>query len=69
MRMVGSVVFLPVKDLARTRAFYTQVIGLRLAMVQPAGRRSMTQATGTGGFAPMGMAGRPWAGAMGFAFP
>ena len=37
MRMVGSVVFLPVKDLARTRAFYTQVIGLRLAMVQPAG--------------------------------
>ena len=34
MRMVGSVVFLPVKDLARTRALYTQVIGLRLAMVQ-----------------------------------
>lgn len=68
MRMVGSVVFLPVKDLARTRAFYTQVIGLRLAMVQPAGAEIYDTGYGYWGFCAYGD-GRPWAGAMGFAFP
>lgn len=58
MRMVGSVVFLPVKDLARTRAFYTQVIGLRLAMVQPAGAEIYDTGYGYWGFCAYGD-GRP----------
>ena len=37
MKVTGSVIFLPVKDLARTREFYTQIMGLRLAMVQTGG--------------------------------
>lgn len=58
MRMVGSVVFLPVKDLVRTRAFYTQVIGLRLAMVQPAGAEIYDTGYGYWGFCAYGD-GRP----------
>ena len=61
MRMVGSVVFLPVKDLARTRAFYTQVIGLRLAMVQPAGAEIYDTGYGYWGFCGYG-GGRPGVG-------
>ena len=37
MKLTGSVVFLPVRNLAETRRFYTQVLGLELAMVQPGG--------------------------------
>ena len=50
MKMTGSVIFLPVKDLARTREFYTQIMGLRLAMVQPGGAEIYDTGYGYWGF-------------------
>ena len=58
MKMTGSVVFLPVKDLARTRKFYTQIMGLRLAMVQPGGAEIYDTGYGYWGFCAYGD-GRP----------
>ena len=58
MEMVGSVVFLPVADLARTRRFYTQVLGLGLAMVQPGGAEIYDTGYGYWGFCAYGD-GRP----------
>ena len=58
MKMTGSVIFLPVKDLARTREFYTQIMGLRLAMVQPGGAEIYDTGYGYWGFCAYGD-GRP----------
>ncbi len=58
MNMVGSVVFLPVADLERTRRFYTQVMGLRLAMVQSGGAEIYDTGYGYWGFCAYGD-GRP----------
>ena len=54
MKMTGSVIFLPVKDLARTREFYTQIMGLRLAMVQPGGAEIYDTGYGYWGFCAYG---------------
>ncbi|MGI6255505.1 MAG: VOC family protein [Acutalibacter sp.] len=56
--MTGSVVFLPVADLARTRKFYTQVLGLKLAMVQAGGAEIYDTGCGYWGFCAYGD-GRP----------
>ena len=56
--MIGSVVFLPVEDLERTRRFYTQVLGLELTMVQPAGAEIYDTGYGYWGFCAYGD-GRP----------
>ena len=58
MKMTGSVIFLSVKDLARTREFYTQIMGLRLAMVQPGGAEIYDTGYGYWGFCAYGD-GRP----------
>lgn len=50
MKLVGSVVFLPAADLERTRQFYTQVMGLRLAMVQSGGAEIYDTGYGFWGF-------------------
>lgn len=56
--MIGSVVFLPVENLERTRRFYTQVLGLKLTMVQPAGAEIYDTGYGYWGFCAYGD-GRP----------
>ena len=56
--MIGSVVFLPVEDLERTRKFYTQILGLKLTMVQPAGAEIYDTGYGYWGFCAYGD-GRP----------
>lgn len=48
--MTGSIVFLPAADLKRTRQFYTQVMGLTLAMVQSGGAEIYDTGYGYWGF-------------------
>lgn len=50
MGLTGSVVFLPVRNLAETRDFYTQVLGLELIMVQPGGAELYDTGYGYWGF-------------------
>lgn len=50
VKISGSIVFLPVADLKRTRQFYTQVLGLRLAMVQSGGAEIYDTGYGYWGF-------------------
>lgn len=52
--MTGSIVFLPVADLTRTRHFYTQVMGLSLAMVQSGGAEIYDTGYGYWGFCAYG---------------
>ena len=54
MKLTGSVVFLPVANLARTRQFYTQVLGLKLAMVQAGGAEIYDTGYGYWGFCQYG---------------
>ena len=58
MKLTGSVVFLPVQNLEETRRFYTQVLGLELAMVQPGGAEIYDTGRGYWGFCQYGD-GRP----------
>ena len=58
MKLTGSVVFLPVRNLAETRRFYTQVLGLELAMAQPGGAELYDTGRGYWGFCQYGD-GRP----------
>ena len=58
MELTGSVVFLPVADLERTRWFYTQVLGLKLRMVQNGGAELYDTGYGYWGFCAYGD-GRP----------
>ena len=58
MEMRGSVVFLPVGDLSRTRRFYTEALGLSLAMVQAGGAEIFDTGYGYWGFCAYGD-GRP----------
>ena len=69
MKLTGSVVFLPVQNLEETRRFYTQVLGLELAMVQPGGAEIYDTGRGYWGFASTATAARPWAGTRGCACP
>ena len=62
MKLTGSVVFLPVQNLEETRRFYTQVLGLELAMVQPGGAEIYDTGRGYWGFCQYATAARPWAG-------
>ena len=52
--MIGSIVFLPVADLKRTRQFYTQVMGFRLEMVQSGGAEIYDTGYGYWGFCAYG---------------
>ena len=58
MKLTGSVVFLPVQNLEETRRFYTQVLGLELAMAQPGGAEIYDTGRGYWGFCQYGD-GRP----------
>lgn len=58
VEMVGSVVFLPVRDLGETRKFYAQTLGLPLAMVQAGGAEIFDTGYGYWGFCAYGD-GRP----------